>query len=179
MKSFFSPKTARVEGLATLSPMDERFLALRLSEEQVFPPTEEAAEAAELQRAALAFYTAAKTAEGYAEAQRLSDVAVRKKLAVEATMTAFNEVVWCLSAAVAAEKMEVSAKAPNYVAAGEWKMLIAHATKRLSEHEQRVEAAAAVAAAAAAAARKAAKARKSDSITPVRHPTLPNRLNTP
>ena len=59
MKSFFLPKTARVKGLATLSPMDERSLALRLSEEQVFPPIEEAAEAAELQRAALAFYTAA------------------------------------------------------------------------------------------------------------------------
>ena len=50
-------RKSRVEGLIALKPSDGRFLAVQLSEDSVFPPTDEAVEEiAELRREAFTCY---------------------------------------------------------------------------------------------------------------------------
>lgn len=130
-------KKARIDGLLEMSPDDERFRALVLSNEQVFPPTREAEEEADaLKRVAFASYDDATTPEEFSAAQVQNEASLAKLKLVEEQQGVFDEVTWCFDAAVMAENMELRAKTPNMRKAGKWKIARLHAKERLSEYEQ-------------------------------------------
>ena len=103
-------KKARIDGLLEMSPDDERFRALVLSNEQVFPPTREAEEEADaLKRVAFASYDDATTPEEFSAAQVQNEASLAKLKLVEEQQGVFDEVTWCFDAAVMAENMELLA----------------------------------------------------------------------
>jgi hypothetical protein len=105
--------------------------------EAVFPPTDvDIMQSFELQREALACYHASDTDEGFAAAQVLADKHTAKKLENASIQAAFDEVVYCFSAATACEQMELNAKNPQLALAGRWKMIRVHAESRLEEYNR-------------------------------------------
>jgi hypothetical protein len=99
-------KKERVDGLLEMSPDDERFRALVLSNGQVFPPPREAEkEADELKRMAFASYDDATTPEDFSAAQVQSGASLAKLKLVEEQQGVFDEVSWCLDSAVMADNI--------------------------------------------------------------------------
>ena len=146
-------RKSRVEDLADLKPTDDRFLAVQLSEDSVFPPTAEAVrEIAELRREAFTCYNEAANEQGFAVAQQLIDDVSAKKRAIDSQQACFDEVVYCYSAAESAEQMELSARNPQMTVAGQWKLIRLHTQKRLVEYNKQKATAAAAARAAEAGA---------------------------
>jgi hypothetical protein len=95
-------KKARVDGLLGMSPGDERFRALVLSNEKVFPPPREAEEEAdELKRMAFASYDDATTPEEFSAAQVQNKASLAKLELVEEQQGVFDEVSWRLDEALA------------------------------------------------------------------------------
>ena len=103
-------RKSRVEDLADLKPTDDRFLAVQLSEDSVFPPTAEAVrEIAELRREAFTCYNEAANEQGFAVAQQLIDDVSAKKRATDSLQVSFDEVVvYCCSVAESAEQLAVT-----------------------------------------------------------------------
>jgi hypothetical protein len=168
-------RKSRVEGLAALKPSDGRFLAVKLSEDSVFPPADEAVEEiAELRREAFKCYNEADNQHGFAAAQLLSEIVSAKKQETDSLQTSFDEVVYCYSAAESAEQMELSARNPQMVVAGQWKLIRLHTQKRLAEYNEQKATAAAAAAALTAESRKRKRSSVISATTTLVSPTTPN-----